>query len=90
MPVQQSKEDSNFREVEEVVTKLSGVNDPAKRAVKAAGKIIGRVRSEKAFQATLLTLEKLRRLSSDIKHGTFTKKKLSAVKKKMLEMEDTK
>ena len=83
LPVHQSKEDSNYREVEEVVTKLCGVNNPAKRAVKAAGGRIKSVGSKKAFQATLLTLEELRRLSSDIKRGTFTKKQLSTVIKKM-------
>ena len=89
MPVQQWKKDPNYIEVEEVVTKLCVVNNPAERAVKAAGDRIGSVRSEKAFQATLLTLEKLRRLSSDIKHDTFTKKKLSTVIRKMLEKENT-
>ena len=88
MPVQQWKKDPNYIEVEEVVTKLCVVNDPAEHAVKAAGDRIGSVRSEKAFQATLLTLEELRRLSSDIKRGTFTKKQLSIVIKKMLKMED--
>ena len=70
MPVQQSKEEFNYRELEEVVTKLSNVNDPAECAVKAAGDRIGSVGSKNAFQATLLTLEKLRRLSSNIKHVT--------------------
>ena len=88
MPVQQWKEDINYREMEEVVTKLCVVNDPAERAVKAAGDRIGSVRSEKAFQATLLTLEELRRLSFDIKRGTFTKKQLSTVINKMLKIED--
>ena len=89
LPVQQMKEDSNYREVEEVVTKLCVVNDPAERAVKTAGDRIGSVRSKKAFQATLLTLEELRRLSSDIKRGTFTKKQLSTVINKMLKMENS-
>ena len=52
MPVQQWKKDPNYIEVEEVVTKLCVVNNPAERAVKAAGDRIGSVRSEKAFQAT--------------------------------------
>ena len=88
MPVQQWKEDIDYREMEEVVTKLCVVNDPAERAVKAAGDRIGSVRSEKAFQATLLTLEELRRLSFDIKRGTFTKKQLPTVINKMLKIED--
>ena len=75
--------------MEEVVTKLSGVNDPSEHAVKAAGDRIGSVRSEKAFQASLLTLEKMHRLFSDKKRGTFTEKKLSTLTRKMLEMEDT-
>ena len=79
LPVQQSKEDSQLQEVQvqEVVTKLCGVSDPAKCTVKAAGDMIRSVRSEKAFRATLLTLEELRHLSSVIKPGTFTKKQLS-------------
>ena len=64
MPVQQWKKDINYRELEEVVTKLCVVNDPVERSVKAAGDRIRIVRSDKAFQATLLTLEELCRLSS--------------------------
>ena len=75
--------------MEEIVTKLCGVKDPAERAVKAAGDRIGSFRSEKSFQATLLTLKELRRLSSDIKRGTITKKQPSTVITKMLKMEDT-
>ena len=60
--------------MEEVNTKLCVVSDPAERAVKTAGDRMGSVRSKKAFQATLITLEELCPLSSDIKHGTFTKK----------------
>ena len=52
--------------------------------MKAAGDRIGSVRSEKAFQDTLLTVDELHRLSSDIKRDTFTKKQLSTVIKKML------
>ena len=52
--------------------KLCVVNNPAERAVKAAGDRIGSVRSEKAFQDTLLTVDELQRLSSDIKCDTFT------------------
>ena len=88
MPVQQWKKDPNYIEVEEVVTKLCVINDPTERAVKAVGDRIGSVRSEKAIQATPLTLEDLRRLSSDIKRGTFTKKQLSIMIKKMLKIED--
>ena len=72
--------------MEEVVIKLCSINDPA---VKAADDRIERVRSEKAFQVTLLTLEELRCLSSYIEGGTFTKKHLSTVIKKWLEMEGT-
>ena len=53
--------------------KLRIVNDPAERAVKLAGERIGTVRSEKAFQETLLTVKELCSLSSDIKRGKFTK-----------------
>ena len=88
MPVQQWKKDPNYIEVEEVVTKLCVVNNPAERAVKAAGDRIGSVRSEIPFQTTPLTLEELCRLSSDIKRGTFTKKQLSIMIKKMLKIED--
>ena len=75
--------------MEEVVTKLCGVNNLVERAVKAAGNRIERVGSKKAFQATLLTLEELHCLSIYIVGGTFIKKHLSTVIKKMLEMEDT-
>ena len=70
--------------MEDIVTKLWVINGPAEQAVKAAGDRIGSVRSEKAFQATLLTVDELRRLSSDIKRGTFTKKQRSTVIQKML------
>ena len=52
--------------MEDVVTKLCVINDPAERTVKAAGDRTGSVRSEKAFQATLLTVDELRRLSTVI------------------------
>ena len=84
LPVQEWKEDNNYEDVDEVVTKLCIVNDTAERAVKAAGDRLGSVRSEKAFQDALLTIDELRRLSSDIKRDTFTKKQLSTVIKKML------
>ena len=74
--------------VEEIVKKLCVVNDPAERAVKLAGDRICTVRSEKAFQETLLTVKELQRLSADIKRGTFTKNQLSTVIKKMLSIED--
>ena len=77
LPVQEWK-DNNYKDVDEVVTKLCVVNDPAERAVKAAGDRLSSVRSEKAFQDTLLTIDELRRLSSDIKCDTFTKKQLSS------------
>ena len=47
LPVQESK-DFNYREMEKVVTKLCGVNNPAKRAVKAAGDRTKSVGSKKA------------------------------------------
>ena len=53
--------------------KLCIDNDPAGHAVKLAGERIRTVRSEKAFQETLLTVKELRCLSSDIKRGKFTK-----------------
>ena len=65
LPVQEWKGD-NYKDIEDGVTKLCVVNDPAERAVKAAGDRIGSVRSEKAFQATLLTVDELRRLSTVI------------------------
>ena len=66
LPVQEWKEDRNYVDMEEVVTKLCVVNDPAERAVKAAGDRIGSVSSEKAFQATLLTVDELHGLSTVI------------------------
>ena len=84
LPVQEWKEDNNYKDTEEVVTKLCVVNDPAEQAVRAAGDRISSIRSEQNFQATLLTVDELRRLSSDIKRGTFTKKQLTTVIQKML------
>ena len=49
MPVQQWREDNNYKIVEEVVTKLFIVNDPAELIVKRDGDRIGTVRSKKAF-----------------------------------------
>ena len=46
------------------------------------------VRSEKAFQETLLTVQELQHLSADIERGTFTKNQLSTVIRKMLLIED--
>ena len=76
LPVQHSIK-FNYREVEKLVTKLCGVNNSAERAVKAACDRIGSVRFEKTFHATPIRLEELRRLSSVIKWGTFTKKQIS-------------
>ena len=87
-PVEQWQEDQEYKIVEEIVQKLCVVNDPAERAVKLAGDRICTVRSEKAFQETLLTVQELRRLSADIERGTFTKNQLSTVIRKMLLIED--
>ena len=65
-PVEQWHEDQEYKKVEGVVKKLCIVNDPAERAVKLAGDRIGTVRSEKAFQDTLLTVKELCCLPSDI------------------------
>ena len=78
-PVEQWQEDQEYKIVEEIVQKLCVVNDPAERAVKLAGHRICTVRLEKAFQETLLTVPELRRLSADIKQGTFTKNQLLTV-----------
>ena len=86
--MEQWHEDEEYLKVEEIVKRLSIVNDPAERAVKLAGDRIGTVRSEKAFQETLITVTELRRLSADIKRGTFTKNQLSNVIRKMLFIED--
>ena len=87
-PVEQWHEDQEYKKVEEVVKKLCIVNDPAEHAVKLAGERIRTVRSEKAFQETLLTVKELCCLSSDIKRGKFTKNQLSTVIRKMLLIED--
>ena len=75
-------------DMKEAVTKLCVVNDPAKRAAKAVGDRNSSVRTFKAFHATLLTLEELRCLSSNIKCGSFTKNHLLAVINILIEMED--
>ena len=86
-PVDQWQEENEYRSVEEVVRKLCVVNDPAERAVKLAGDRIGTVRSEDAFQATLLTVKELQRLSADINRDSLSKQQLSNVIKKMLQIE---
>ena len=86
--MEQWQEDQEFKIVKDIVQKLCVVNDPAERAVKLAGDRICTVRSEKAFQETLLTVRELRCLSADIKRGTFTKNQLSTVIRKMLLIED--
>ena len=70
LPVQEWKDDRNYKDVDERVTKLCIVNEPTERAVKAAGDRIGSVRFEKAFQDTLLTVEELCHLSSNTKRDT--------------------
>ena len=80
--------DQEYKIVEEIVKKLCVVYDPAERAVKLAGGSICTVRSEKAFQETLLTVQELRRLSADIERGTFTTNQLPTVIRKMLLIED--
>ena len=83
-PVEQWQEDQEYK----IVQKLCVVNDPNERAVKLAGNRICTVRSEKAFQESLLTVQELRRLSADIERGTFTKNQLLTVIRKMLLIED--
>ena len=82
LPVQEWKDDRNYKDVDERVTKLCIVNEPTERAVKAAGDRIGSIRFEKAFQDTLLTVDELCHLSSNTKCDT--KKQLSTVIKKKL------
>ena len=86
--MEQWQEDQEYKIVEEIVQKLCFVNDPVERAVKLAGDRICTVRSEKAFQETLLTVQELRRLSADIERGTFTKNQLSTVIRKISLIED--
>ena len=86
--MEQWQEDQEYKDVEEIVKKLCVVNDPAERAVKLAGDRICTVRSEKALQETLLTVQELRRPSADIEQGTFTKNQLLTVIRKMLVIED--
>ena len=88
-PVERWHEDQEYKKIEEVVKKLCIVNDPAECPVKLAGDRIGTVRSEKAFQETLLTVKELCRLSSDIKRSKFTKNQLSTFIRKKLLIEDT-
>ena len=72
--------------MEEIVMKMTVVNDPAERMVKLAAERIRTVRSELRFQQVLLTVVELQRLSRDFRRGTFTKQQLEDVVKKLLEV----
>ena len=83
-PVDSWEEYEAYRELNFFVNNLCIVNDPAERMVKLATDRISTVRSEEAFQETILTVEEMRRLAEGFKRGTFTKEQLSNVVKKML------
>ena len=83
-PVDSWEEYESYRKVNFFVKNLCIVNDPAERMVKLATDRISTVRSEEAFQETILTVEEMRRLAEDFKRGTFTKEQLSNVVRKML------
>ena len=67
---------------------LSVVNDPAERMIRLVTERITTVRSEEMLQETLLTVSELQRLAKDFRRGTFTKKQLSDVIKKMLKINE--
>ena len=88
LPVSQWSTNQNFVELSFILNNLSVVNDPAERMIRLVTERISTVRSEEMLQETLLTVSELQRLAKDFRRGTFTKKQLSYVIKRMLNMTD--
>ena len=88
LPVSQWKTNQNYVEINFIVNNLSVVNDPAERMIRLVTERITTVRSEEMLQETLLTVSELQRLAKDFRRGTFTKKQLSDVIKKMLKINE--
>ena len=84
-PVSSWMDHEAFRELDFFVKNLCIVNDPAMSMVKLATDRISTVHSEEAFQETIISVEEMRRLADGFKPGTFTKRRLSDVVRKMLE-----
>ena len=86
LPVYMWKYNDNFHEINFIVNNLSVVNDPAERMIRLFTERITTVRLEEMLQETLLTVSELQRLSKDFRRGTFTKKQISSVIKKILKI----
>ena len=77
------KNNDNPTKIKFIVNNLSVVNDPAERMIRLVKERITTVRSDEMLQETLLTVSELQRLSKEFRRGTFTKKQLSTVIKKL-------
>lgn len=86
LPVVHWKFNADYHRLKQVVINMSVVNDPAERMIKLAHERIKTVRSELRWQQVLLTVVELQRLSQDFRRGTFTKKQLEDVVKKLLDV----
>ena len=67
---------------------LNVVNDPAERMIRLLTERTNIVRSDEMLQDTVLTVSEVQRLAKDFRRGTFTKKQLTDVIKKMLNISE--
>ena len=81
-------QDRNYMKLFTGVNNFTVVNDPSERIVQLAEKRIKSVRSELRFQQTILSVHELNLLCHGIKRGSFDKKKLQHIVKKMMMMQD--
>ena len=84
-PVSSWMDHEAFRALDFFVKNLCIVNDPAESMVKLATDRISPVHPEEAFQETIISVEEMHRPADGFKPGTFTKRQLSDVVRKMLE-----
>ena len=85
LDVDQWKTSIAFRSLEQFVSGLLVINDPAERFIKTLKDWLGSVRSEDRLVNTLLTVEELRRLEEKFKRRTITKADLKRILKKIVE-----
>ena len=79
LEVDQWKTSIVFRRLDQFVTGLLVINDPAERFIKTLKDWLGSVRSDDRLVNTLLTVEELRRLEENFKRHTITKADLKKV-----------
>ena len=81
-------QDENYKKLFTGVNNFTVVNDPSERIVQLAEKRIKTVRSELRFQQTILSVHELNLLCHGIKRGSFDKKELQHIVKKMMMMQE--